>query len=171
MTDDAASEMPTPEMPVPELRCARAIDDGAWEAIRHIRTEVFVEEQDCPPEEEFDGLDAEARHVVGLVDGEPVACARWRVVRYQGAPAAKLERFAILESHRGKGYGRPLVRHVMEEARAAGHRRMFLHAQKHLEDFYASLGFQSDGHEFEEAGIPHVRMALVEPASEGSAPV
>lgn len=162
MTEDAVPEIPVPEMPEPPMRFARAIDENAWEAIRRVRTEVFIEEQACPPEEEFDGLDAEARHVVGLVEGEPVACARWRVVRYEDAPAAKLERFAILKGHRGKGYGRPLVCHVMEEARAAGHRRMFLHAQKHLEPFYASLGFRSDGYEFEEAGIPHVRMALVE---------
>jgi predicted GNAT family N-acyltransferase len=115
-----------------------------WEAVRAVRQRVFVEEQACPPEEEWDEHDATARHLMGIVDGRVVAVARWRVVDFGGAAAAKLERFAVLPEHRGAGLGR----------------RMFvLHAQAHLEDLYASFGFERRGEPFEEAGIPHVKMA------------
>jgi predicted GNAT family N-acyltransferase len=140
----------------------RVVDDEGWQAVRHIRQVVFVEEQACPPEEEWDEHDATARHLLGLVEGEPAACARWRVVRYDGAPAAKLERFAVLKDYRGKGYGRPLVLFAMEEARRAGHRRFVMNAQAHLQGFYESLGFEDDGERFTEAGIPHLRMRRFE---------
>lgn len=126
-----------------------------------IRRQVFCGEQACPPEEEFDEHDepgAACRHVLGFVDGEPVATARWRVVDLDGRPAAKLERFAVLPAWRGGGRGRALVAWVLEDARRAGHAVFLLHAQAHLERFYASFGFTTVGELFEEAGIPHVKM-------------
>lgn len=132
--------------------------EAEWEQARVIRRRVFVEEQGCPPEEEWDGLDAVSRHVLGRVDGTPVATARWRTVPYEGALAAKLERFAVLPAHRDRGYGRQLVRYVLHDAHRAGFDTLLLHAQAHLEPFYASLGFERVGEPFSEAGIPHVRM-------------
>ncbi|MEM1205576.1 MAG: GNAT family N-acetyltransferase [Acidobacteriota bacterium] len=141
-----------------EERFAEVADEAAWGAVVAIRQRVFVEEQDCPPEEEFDVYDESATHVLAYVDDTPVATARWRATQHGGTQVAKLERFAVLPEHRGGGLGRRLVAHVMSEARRAGHRRYLLHAQAHLEDFYGSLGFHAEGDEFEEAGIPHLRM-------------
>lgn len=132
--------------------------EAEWAQAKAIRRRVFIEEQDCPPEEEWDGLDETSRHVLGLVDDESVATARWRTVPYDEALAAKLERFAVLQPHRGRGYGRQLVRYVLDDARRAGFTTFVLHAQAHLEDFYASFGFERVGAPFEEAGIPHVKM-------------
>jgi predicted GNAT family N-acyltransferase len=129
-----------------------------WEHAKAIRIRVFIEEQDCPPEEEWDTWDATSRHVLGTVDGEPVATARWRTVADDETLVAKLERFAVLPAHRGQGYGRQLVRYVMRDAQQAGFDRFMLHAQAHLEDFYARFGFESVGEPFTEAGIPHVKM-------------
>lgn len=131
-----------------------------WEAAQAIRTEVFIEEQACPPEEEWDGHDETSRHVLGWVGELPVATARWRTVAHDGHLVAKLERFAILKPYRGRGYGRRLVQTVMQDAQQAGFPRQVLHAQAHLEDFYASLGFAATDHRFEEVGIPHVEMVL-----------
>lgn len=132
--------------------------DAEWEAARAIRTRVFIEEQQCPPALEWDAHDATARHLVGLVDGVPAATARWRVVEHDGRAAAKLERFAVLPEHRGRGYGRALVQYALDEAAAAGHTRFVLHAQAHLDRFYAGFGFRATGERFDEAGIPHVTM-------------
>lgn len=123
-----------------------------------IRRRVFVEEQACPPEEEFDGLDSQCRHVLGWIGGMAVATARWREVPWEGGRAAKLERFAVLPEHRGGGRGRALVAWVIADARAAGHAVLVLHAQAHLERFYAGFGFETRGEGFVEAGIPHVLM-------------
>ncbi|PQJ35466.1 GNAT family N-acetyltransferase [Salinibacter sp. 10B] len=129
-----------------------------WQAVRAIRRQVFIDEQDCPPEEEWDGHDETSRHVVGRVDGQPVATARWRSVAHNKQIVAKLERFAVLAEHRGQGYGTQLVKAVLADARRAGFETFLLHAQAHLEEWYASLGFTSTGHRFEEVGIPHVEM-------------
>ena len=133
-------------------------NEEQWQMARAIRQRVFVEEQACPPEEEWDEHDETSHHVLGLVEGEPAATARWRPVAYEGGPAAKLERFAVLPAFRGRGHGRRLVQRVMADVRRAGFSTQLLHAQAHLEAFYASLGFATVGEPFEEAGIPHVKM-------------
>lgn len=132
--------------------------DDDWERARTIRRRVFIEEQDCPPEEEWDGHDATSRHVLGQVNGTAVATARWRTVPHGEEIVAKLERFAVLPEHRGQGYGTQLVRYVLEDARRAGFDTFLVHAQSHLHDWYEDLGFTSTGRTFEEVGIPHVEM-------------
>ena len=132
--------------------------DDDWQAARRIRERVFIDEQDCPPEEEWDGHDEASRHVVGRVDGTAVGTARWRAVSHNEEIVAKLERFAVLPEYRGQGYGAQLVEYVLAEARRAGFNAFLLHAQAHLEDWYAAQGFQSTGRTFEEVGIPHVEM-------------
>lgn len=129
-----------------------------WKQAKAIRERVFIEEQGCPPDEEWDGFDEVSRHVLGLLDKEPVATARWRTVPYQQELVAKLERFAVLLDHRGQGYGRALVQYMMEDAHRAGFSTLLLHAQAHLEDFYAAFGFETVGEPFHEAGIRHVKM-------------
>ena len=140
-----------------------------WEEARRIRMRVFIEEQACPPEEEWDAYDEPkawgrtAHHVLGELDGEAVAVARWRPVLLDGEPAAKLERFAVLPKARGHGLGRTLIAWTLADARAEGFSRFVLHAQAHLEALYASFGFEPIGERFEEAGIPHVKMVLTDP--------
>ena len=129
------------------------------QAARAIRRRVFVEEQDCDPEEEWDGHDETSRHLLGIVDDTPVATARWRAVPHGEEVTAKLERFAVLPAHRGKGSGTQLVEAVLEDAKHAGFDTFVLHSQAHLEDWYEQFGFRSTGQRFEEAGIPHVKMA------------
>ncbi len=129
-----------------------------WEAVKAIRTQVFIEEQHCPCELEWDKYEEISRHVLGSVDGEPMAAARWRMLAYKQRPAAKLERFSVLREYRGKGYGKALVSWVIEDARRAGLGEFIGHAQQHLEDFYRSFGFQTVGDPFEEVGIPHIMM-------------
>lgn len=146
-------------------------DDPLWPTAREIRVRVFVEEQSCPWDEEFDGFDPDARHLLGTVDGQPAATARWRVVDgvEHGEPMrfAKLERFAILPEFRGHGRGKALVSATLGDARDQGHRHFVLNAQVHLEGFYRGLGFEPTDHRFMEAGIPHVKMVRHEPVEAG----
>ena len=142
-----------------EIRPVRSPEEFA--SARAVRQRVFIEEQACPPEEEWDGYDDVSRHLLGRVDGRPVATARWRSVPHDERIVAKLERFAVDEPHRGRGYGRTLVQAVMDDARRAGFEDMLLHAQEHLAGFYASFGFEATGRRFSEAGIPHVEMVRI----------
>ena len=133
-----------------------------WEHARRIRTRVFVDEQNCPPELEWDEHEEASRHLLGYVDGEAVAVARWRAVAFDDKIAAKLERFAVLPDHRGRGLGRQMVAFTIEDARRAGFDAFILHAQAHLKQFYRAFDFEQVGEEFVEAGISHFKMIRVD---------
>ena len=141
-----------------------ALTEADWAAVRAVRQRVFVEEQACPPEEEWDAHDApgargrSVHHVLAEADGVAVGCARWRAA----GGAAKLERFAVLPEARGRGVARALVARTLADARAAGHRRFALHAQTYAAPLYAAFGFRETGAPFTEAGIEHVKMTLAD---------
>ncbi len=138
------------------LTLAPATSDADHHAIRSIRQTVFVEEQACPPDEEWDddALPAPAAYLLARVGGTPAGCARWRPYD----DGAKLERFAVLPAFRGTGVGRALVARTVADATAAGHARLVMHAQAYLVGFYEGFGFRVVGGPFQEAGIEHVKM-------------
>lgn len=144
--------------PMAQMDVTPVQSDEEWAEARTIRKRVFIEEQDCPPDEEWDGHDERSRHVLGRVDGQAAATARWRTVPHNEEIVAKLERFAVLPEYRGQGYGTQLVHSVLRDARRAGFNTFLVHAQSHLQDWYEDLGFRSTGRTFEEAGLPHVEM-------------
>ena len=119
-----------------------------------VRSIVFVEEQHCPWDEEFDSLDDGAVHILGEQDREPVAAAR---IRFMG-DYAKLERIAVRAAYRGRGIGDRLVEYMVEIARRHGRTTFKMHAQAHLTGFYRAHGFDVCGELFQEAGIDHYPM-------------
>lgn len=141
-----------------ELQVDVVASDLEWEHAKAIRQRVFIEEQACPPEEEWDEYEGTSRHLVGHVGGLPVAVARWRAVPHAGRVVAKLERFAVLKEYRGRGYGQRMVEAAMADARRAGFEEYLLYAQEHLTSFYGAFGFSVCGDRFIEANIPHLPM-------------
>lgn len=150
-----------------DVTIAPAVAEADWQAVRALRQAVFVDEQRCPPDEEWDVHDAPERrgtsthHLLARVGGDPAGCARWRPYD-DGADGhvrtAKLERFAVRTGCRGTGVGRALVARAIADATAAGHARLVLHAQAYLVGFYERFGFRAVGERFWEAGIEHVKM-------------
>src|SRR5258708_36822693 len=55
---------------------ARTIEDVM--RVMTIRSAVYLAEQECPYEEEFDGNDFSATHLIGYVGNERAACLRIR---------------------------------------------------------------------------------------------
>jgi predicted GNAT family N-acyltransferase len=130
---------------------------GSWDdliKVLIVRGIVFVEEQHVPYGEEIDAHELEALHVLGELEGEPVAAGRIRFLD----DCAKLERIAVRDRYRGRGIGRQLVEYLMAVARERGFRRFKMHAQAHLRDFYGRHGFTAVGPMFKEAGIDHYLM-------------
>lgn len=117
--------------------------------LREVRTRVFIEEQNVPPEEEWDGIDDQCIHVLA-VDAEERPIGTGRLL-----PDGKIGRMAVLKEWRGKGVGGAILRMLMEEARAQGFREVKLAAQLHALPFYEQFGFEAFGAEFMDAGIPH----------------
>ena len=133
-----------------------------------IRAIVFMEEQGISCAEEVDGHDHAAMHVLGEIDGEPVACGRIRFLAGQ----AKLQRLAVRKAWRGRGIGGRLLAFMLDQCREQGFHSFALNAQTRARDFYARHGFCPCGEEFMEAGIPHVLMRCVEePPPEGARPL
>jgi predicted GNAT family N-acyltransferase len=124
------------------------------EQVFAIRREVFVLEQDCPPELEWEFED-ESTHFLATVDGLPAGAARWR----KTDKGFKLERFAVLTQFRGKGVGQELVKSVIADLPADA-AYVYLHAQIQAMGLYQKFGFVAEGPQFEEAGIQHFKMVL-----------
>jgi predicted GNAT family N-acyltransferase len=104
-----------------------------------VRAIVYVAEQKCPWDEEFDGNDYTATQILGLVGDEPVATARIRW--FTGF--AKLERLAIRREFRGYGYGHMLLQFMIELCQRKGSCSIYLHAQSQLRFFYEAYGFHA----------------------------
>ena len=127
-----------------------------------VRAIVFIGEQQCPYNEEIDEHEHSCIHILGELDGEPVAAAR---LRFPGS-YAKLERIAVRTEWRGQGLGRQLVEYMIEQSRKRGFTTLKMHAQIHLVDFYAKHGFVRHGDIFDEAGIDHYLMIREEAHSQ-----
>ena len=125
-----------------------------------IRHRVFVEEQKVPVELEVDEHDSTgAHHFLGRVDGEPVATSRVCVL----GNTAKIQRVAVLKNYRGVGLGRELMQFMMDFIQTRGLASIIaLDAQVYAIDFYKDLGFVVEGDEFDDAGIPHIRMVMLQ---------
>jgi len=129
--------------------------DGDREDAYDVRFAVFVEEQGVDPDIEVDEHEEAATHFVAYADDEPVGAAR---LREPEDGLGKVERLAVLESHRGEGLGRQLMEAVEREAQRWELERLTLHGQLRVAEFYEHLGYEQVSDEFEEAGIPHVEM-------------
>ena len=103
-----------------------------------LRSAVFMTEQHCPYDEEFDGNDYCATHILGTVNGEPAAVLR---VRYF-ADFAKIERLAVLPRFRRTLITKVVVEAGIEICSRKGYRKLYGHAQKRLTRFWAKFGFK-----------------------------
>lgn len=119
-----------------------------------VRAIVFIGEQNCPYALEIDEYEHSSIHILGEMNGEPMAAAR---LRFPGS-YAKLERIAVRKEWRGRGYGHSLVDYMIEQAKDRGFSTLKMHAQAYLTDFYTSHGFVRYGDLFQEASIDHYLM-------------
>ena len=76
-------------------------------AIRH---QVFVIGQNCPPNLEWE-FEKESTHFLVFDKKKAVATARHRKTKN----GYKLERFAVLEKQRGKGYGHIVLKAILDD--------------------------------------------------------
>ncbi len=118
----------------------------------HIRRIVFVEEQNCPPELEWEDEDV-STHFLATINNEPAGACRWR----KTDAGYKLERFAVLKAYRGRKVGQALVTAALADLPEDA-TYIYLNAQLDAMGLYAKSGFVAEGPQFEEAGIQHFKM-------------
>jgi predicted GNAT family N-acyltransferase len=129
------------------------------EAFR-LRREVFIVEQNVPPDEEFDADDLTAAHVVAILDGD--VCGTLRVIKAEDY--MKIGRVVTGMAWRGKGVAKAMLTHAMHEHRETRHGRFHLAAQSDKMALYERFGFRAYGDEFLDVGIPHFNMRNFEPS-------
>jgi predicted GNAT family N-acyltransferase len=101
-----------------------------------IRAAVYLAEQDCPYDEEFDGNDFCALHLIGFVGKEPAACMRIRFF----ADFAKLERLAVRHAFRRTCLAVEICRAAKELSRLKGYTRIYGHVQERVIPLWKRLG-------------------------------
>ena len=124
-----------------------------------LRQEVFIVEQDCVYMD-ADGNDQIARHLMGFDENKKLI-AYTRIfpkgIIYEKYPA--FGRVVTAPSARGKGIGRALMAATLKKMEELFPGEVVkISAQRYLEKFYKSLGFEIVGEGYLEDGIPHVAM-------------
>ena len=118
-----------------------------------LRRVVFIEEQNVSEEDEWEGGEEECWHWLAVVDGQSVGTVRVK-------PDGTIGRMAVLKEFRSRGVGAALLQRAVCKVESLGLDAAQLSAQTHAISFYERFGFLVQGAEFEDAGIPHVRMSL-----------
>ena len=152
--------MAAPTVTLP-WQCLRFDDLGvhALYEVLALRCRVFILEQG--PYQDPDGCDQSSWHVLGR-DAKGKLQAYLRIVdagvKYT---EPSIGRVITAPEVRGTGLGLALMRQGIQLARQhAPGQAVRISAQARLQRFYASLGFQAVGNEYEEDNIPHIEMLL-----------
>ena len=81
--------------------------------------------------------------VLAMIDGEPVGCGGFRRL---DSTKAEIKRMYVDPAGRGKGVGGQILRHLEDQARAAGYRESWLEAgtlQPEAVSLYVSFGYSA----------------------------
>ena len=114
---------------------ARTLDDLMQ--VMSIRSVVYMGEQFCPYEEEFDGNDiAGATHLIARIGSQPVGVVRLRWF----CDFAKLERLTVMPHCRGGQVPRALLDAAFELAAKKGYKQIMGHTQVRLAPVLMRLG-------------------------------
>ncbi len=120
-----------------------------------VRKSVFHIGQGIDEAVDFDGRDKDADQFVAYLGNTPVGTAR---VRYLEDGSGKVERVAVLEKYRGRDCGLQIMQHILGYLKKKGTNKVVLESQVYAASFYDKLGFTRAGNEFDEVGIPHIKM-------------
>ena len=142
---------------MPTITVQKVNDFKDLESVFHIRKTVFVVEQNCPADLEFENEDI-SHHFLAFADGEPAGTGRWR----QTDKGYKCERFAVLQDYRNYGVGSKLLETLLNDLPEDAS-YVYLHAQLTAMRLYAKFGFEAEGDMFQEAGIQHYKMVRKTP--------
>jgi predicted GNAT family N-acyltransferase len=121
-----------------------------------VRERVFCTEQGVPKEEELDGLDDQALHLVAVEREGARVIGTLRLL--VAGREAKIGRVAVERRWRRHGIASRMLEMALLGARQEGCRRASLASQLHATQLYEEAGFAIESERFEEAGIPHVWM-------------
>lgn len=158
MRTGACGNLPSVETPQADstlgFEIRRLRTQAEFDAALALRYDVFCVEQGVPVNEERDGRDRGAVHLIAIQDGELVATCRLVFV----GSIVQFSRLAVKRSARRHGIATALLRATEAESRARKADRIVLHAQTYARPLYDQAGYVPRGREFVEANIEHIAM-------------
>lgn len=122
--------------------------------LRQVRESVFITEQSVPESVEWDGLDADAVHLIAI-DNENHVLGCARIVNQNS-----IGRMAVSKEKRGLGIGTSLLKAAVGVCRVRGQQLVKLSAQIHAVTFYEKAGFAVCSTPYLDANIWHVDMQV-----------
>jgi ElaA protein len=131
------------------------LDARTLYGILALRATVFVVEQDCVYLDP-DGRDLEPDARQLWIEQDGIVVATLRVLR-DADGTARIGRVATARSARSGGLAAALMRRALELVPRG---EVVLGAQAYLENWYRQFGFERDGADYDEDGIPHLPMRL-----------
>jgi len=135
-----AYDPPTSNAAAITVKIAQDLNDLMMMAA--VRSSVFVGDQTCPYEEEFDGNDfCGAAHLLGFIGDELAGCIRARFF----SEFVHLGRLAVLPSFRSSRLPFVLVLAAKDYARKKGYRTIYGHSQERYVKFWAHFGAKPTG--------------------------
>jgi ElaA protein len=125
--------------------------------ILHLRSEVFVVEQNCVYQD-IDYKDQKALHLLGQDNGQTIAYARlFKPKDY--FEEASIGRVVVKPTYRDKKLGHLLMREAIYFMKhQLGETKITISAQLYLKKFYESHGFIQTSEMYLEDDIPHIEM-------------
>ncbi len=127
-----------------------------------LRKEVFVIEQGCPIEEEFDEFDdlnrigKDSLHFNVYKNDICISTARVII----DINSAKIQRVCVLKDYRGSGIGLFIMLKLHKYLIQKNIIKATLSSQNHAIGFYKKLGYSEIGNSYLEAGIIHKKMYI-----------
>ncbi len=121
-----------------------------------IRREVFIGEQGWSEDDERDGFDEGALHL--MVYAEEIPAATGRI--WHDGTSLRIGRLAVRKQFRGQKIGDLALRLLIYKAMNSGAQSLKVNAQTHVCALYKKFGFKQQGEEFIEAGRPHITMTV-----------
>jgi len=126
-----------------------------------LRVDVFVVEQTCPyPELDNKDTLAGVQHLLGINNGEIIACARLLPAGTTFANVS-IGRVVTKITARGNGLGHQLLAEALQQCETLWPGQTIdIGAQQHLALFYQQHGFKRISEMYLEDDIPHIEMRL-----------
>lgn len=122
-----------------------------------LRSEVFVVEQNCVYLDP-DGKDLIAYHILMYEHDELLGYARILPPSSPNHPSS-IGRVVVDKKHRGSMLGQELMNYCIQQSfHLFNDKNIVISAQAYLLEFYSKLGFITEGEEYLEDNIPHIKM-------------